>query len=195
MPDGTLRVVHNVVEERIAGLAVIKIDVSGAFDSARRADIAKMLVDDMVDDEGNPITTFYDIRRYFNVMYGAEAQMAVYGPNGHTEYINVNEGVRQGDAFSGYFFALVMDLISKKLEQECPGIIIRMYMDDLTITCLPRHARWVMARAMAFMAEMGFKCNADKSRILCNDKESIGAYPIVPMNEVPPSAPSTTTRT
>ena len=183
MPDGTLRIVHPVREERKANLAIIKIDVSGAFDSARRAEIAQILTNEQVDNDGQQRPLFYDVRRYYNVLYGGPGQMAVYGPEGKTEFINVNEGVRQGDAFSGYFFALIMEKINNELEQQCPGVTVRMYMDDITITCLPRNARWVMARAISIMSDRGFTCNPDKSRIIANDKDSVGAYPIVPMEE------------
>ena len=112
----------------------------------------------------------HDVRRYFNIMCAKAGDLAVYGPEQHTEFINVAEGVRQGDAFSGFFFSLLMERVSKRLAKIFGrAVITRLFFDDITLSCHPRNAKWVAARAMQELAEVGFLANISKSSILAPD--------------------------
>jgi hypothetical protein len=178
-PDGATRVVHQVRQERKNGMAIIKIDVSNAFNSARRSEMIKELNDRNVRMDGS-----YDyVMRYFSVIYGrtTPAKLVSYGPDGRIELLDEYTGVRQGDSFSVWFFCLIMDVVRRRIIEQCPALkdLIRIYVDDFTVTAPPEHALWVMNLVMQEMEALGFKTNPDKSSILANDKSEIGAYPIV----------------
>ncbi len=115
-------------------------------------------------------------KRYFNTIYGStSAKLAVYGPSARTEFVEVSTGVRQGDAWSSYFFSLVMDIVRKAIPRRLPHAIIRIYVDDLTISAPPQHARLAWFVSMEELAEVGMTANASKSSILRNEPDSIGA--------------------
>jgi hypothetical protein len=96
--DGAIRVTHLAREQFDHGDVVIRIDSSNAFNVAQRHRIRTLLEHQDA-----------DILRYFDTMYSQSTTLAVFGPDGRIEYVEANEGVKQGDAFSAYFFCLLMD--------------------------------------------------------------------------------------
>ena len=120
-----------------------------------------------------------NVIRYFIAAYGEGNELAVFGPNGAVEYISMRDGVKQGDTFSSFFYCLVQDLVNARVQRMCPGARIRMFIDDITITCAPRHTWYVVHETAKALAEFGAKINLDKSKVLINskDKQNLGAYP------------------
>jgi len=159
--NGAARIVHLARDRLSAGKAILRIDSSNAFNVAQRAIIRRLLE---AHDRFDP-----DILRYFMTMYAPAAELCVYGPDGRVEYIRSDEGVRQGDAFSAYFFCLLMDVVCKDIRQLFPGIEIWCYMDDLTIACDPLIADNVAAETERIMNLLGFHANMAKSACICND--------------------------
>ena len=202
--EGVQRVAHAVRAEREKGAAVVRLDISNAFGTCQRHHIAALL-NEMSDKsnvettpsgtdnnedatavnteytdnhEANYIDSAYLLKRYWNLMYGStSAKLAVYGPSGRTEFIDVNEGVRQGDSNSTYLFCLIMDKVRTAILARLPHAKVRVYVDDMTITVPPQHARHVMHVAMQEFERVGLTCNPTKSSILANDPRAIAAYP------------------
>jgi hypothetical protein len=71
-----------------------------------------------------------------------------------TEGFNADTGIRQGCALSPVLFAIVADLLLRKLQQELPGSTIRAFADDTAMVIddmrlLPRiiairGIRWIL---------------------------------------------------
>jgi hypothetical protein len=87
------------------------------------------------------------------------------------------EGIRQGDSLSSFFFCTLMDAVAADLlrmldemdTQLRHSVQILMYMDDITIVCEPAHAS-VVTRVLATAMEInGLKPNFSKSSVLMPD--------------------------
>ena len=168
-PEGCGQVVHYARFERQNGMAILRFDIKNAFTSSSRARIARAL-----EDEG-PGSGL--IRRFFNMLYGETSDLIVFGPDSRVDIVKSEEGVRQGDAFSSYLFALLMHLIRGDIVKDMPYAKVRMYADDITITVPPQHARWAMHRAILVIRRHGLEPCLEKCSILCDDGRDIGAYP------------------
>ncbi len=158
--DGAMRIVHLAREAVRNGKTIIRIDSSNAFNVAPRARIRELL------DLQEP-----DVLQYFMTIYEPRSKLCVYGGNRTIAYVDSEEGVRQGDAFSAFFFCLLMDVLCNKLKSEFPDNSIWSYMDDLTIACDGENADQVALRAVEIMNELGFKPNTDKSACLTPDDD------------------------
>ena len=191
-PNGAAQTLHCARAEAERGYAIIKIDLSGAFDRTRRCDVAQVLLHDLPleygAEPGEPIPDgLHNIIKYFHALYGDEngIKLAVYGPGAdNTAYIDMKEGLMQGNTVSTWFFAKVMEKVTKELEQKCPGAIIRTYVDDFTISSPPRHALYVANELRKILTKYGAKVNIGKSKILCKDPNLIGALPMLQLNEL-----------
>ena len=112
---GAERIVHLARSAFDDGMGIIRIDIANAFNCAQRSLIDRLLRG------SHP-----DILQYFHMMYGPSAQLAVYGPQ-QIQFIQFEEGVRQGDAFSAYFFCLLMDQVLVEVKRACPAVQLWAY--------------------------------------------------------------------
>jgi ribonuclease HI len=153
---GCERIIHTTRKALAEGRAIIRIDVVNAFNHANRARI-QQLVKGM-----DP-----EIMSYFQTMYGPKSKLFVYGAS-EIEMIEFEEGVRQGDAFSGFFFCLLMDQVCAEFKERIDDdtIIPASFMDDLTITCDPSDAATTIEAISEALHNWGFVVNYDKSAIL-----------------------------
>jgi hypothetical protein len=151
-------IIHTAREHYLAEDAIIRVDVSNAFNSASRAKIRRRLEDEKVDP---------DILAFFRTMYVPNATLALFGKD-ETAFFNFCEGVRQGDAFSGYFFCILMDAVISEFKEKCPELTtdIMSYMDDLTITCLPQDVQRVSDAIASALENAGFTINRAKSAVI-----------------------------
>ena len=119
------------------------------------------------------------IIRYFAAAYGDGNALAVFGPDGLVEFINMRDGVKQGDTFSSFFYCLVQDLVNDIISKKCPGARIRIYIDDITITCEPRHLWYVVEQTKLALEQFGAKFNMSKSFALVQraHHDECAAYP------------------
>ena len=164
--NGAEKIVHHTRDEYNDGKAVIRIDIENAFGTAQRSRIADIL------NEFNANGKLALVRRYFNVIYGPSSHLVVFGPRGRSiTLLDFNEGVRQGDIFSSYFFCLMMDkvikdIMSSEIATLDGSIQIRAYMDDITITANPAIALRVADVAVQCLRSNGFRPSIAKSKIL-----------------------------
>jgi ribonuclease HI len=153
---GCERIIHSTRKALAEGRAVIRIDVVNAFNHANRARI-QQLINGM-----DP-----DIMSYFQTMYGPKAKLFVYGPS-EIDMVEFEEGVRQGDAFSGFFFCLLMDQVCAEFKERIDddSTIPASFMDDLTITCNPDNSMNCIEAISCALHNWGFAVNYEKSAIL-----------------------------
>ena len=135
-----------------------------AYNSVKRKNALKALVDDKSD---------LDLNAYFCTIYKRSSDLVMYGPNYKTSIIQSDEGIRQGDAPSSFFFCLLMEkvcrIINEKYKDSSHLIETLCFMDDNTIICDPEIARAVVDCAIQAAEECGFKVNLDKSSIICKN--------------------------
>lgn len=157
-PDGAARIVHLARDRFEGGKVILRFDSSNAFNIAQRGKIRALLNDK------HP-----DVLRYFMTMYAPVSKLFVYGPDGKVATIDSAEGVRQGDAFSAYFFCLLMDQVCTTVKAMHPSVEIWAYMDDLTVAVDKSEADEVARNCIAVMRRVGFIPNRDKSACICKD--------------------------
>jgi hypothetical protein len=153
-PRGAERIVHLAREAYEKGKALLRLDISNAFNATPRAQIAACLEDAPA-----------EMRMYFNTMYVPEAHLCVYGPNGRTHIVRSVEGVRQGDAASALLFCKVMDRACVAIKQEFRRAEVWCYMDDLTVACEASEVSRIAQFAHDTFAEIGLRVNLDKSAV------------------------------
>jgi hypothetical protein len=151
---GAERVVHLAREAYNNNMAIIRLDSINAFNVAPRAVIAEVLRDS---GESN------ELCHYFNALYRPTSKLVVYGPNNSHRVVLSEEGVRQGDAASAYFFCKVMDIACHKIAELHPEAKLWCYMDDLTIACPPHMVDELVCTAVRQLKAVGFSINMDKS--------------------------------
>jgi hypothetical protein len=153
---GCEAIIHQIRQAYADGKAIIRIDISNAFNMATRAKIREVL-------EGQDP----DICMFFKTMYFSASKLAVFGPN-DIKFITFEEGVRQGDSFSAFFFCLLIDKVLADLRTARPELSTRpsAYMDDLTIECEPENVKDVLQATVAALERWGFKVNLAKSAVI-----------------------------
>ena len=172
---GAATVIHQCRAAAASGKAVIKIDSTNAFNVCPRHLVYKLLAD--APDE---------IRAYFETIYALPSAMVVFGP-GHSTVIEADEGIRQGDALSAYFFGVLMDAVavemSEHIRREHPGceFQIFMYMDDMTIVCPIEYVEPGTQIAQQIMLLYGLRPNLHKSAVLMPGQCVSPAAPSLPV--------------
>ena len=170
-PDGAKTIIHETRRDYDNGAAIIRIDSSNAYNITKRSQIARMLVEEKQTS---------DVIAYFNTMYQPAADLIIYGPGGTSHKIRSDEGVRQGDALSSYYFCLVLHRVCVKLAERYPDANIKCFMDDMTITVPPAMAIEVMQAAVELLEAHGFVVNVDKSAVVCKQRIAMPADAQVP---------------
>jgi ribonuclease HI len=149
---GAERIVHLVRREYEGGRAILRLDVSNAFNATPRAQVAATLRDAPA-----------EVKAYFNNIYVPKAKLCLYGPRGEFDIVESEEGVRQGDAMSAMMFCKVVDKACIKLSHEFPDAGVWSYMDDITIACNRDQLDAVSKAAVAHIQDLGLKVNIEKS--------------------------------
>lgn len=157
--DGALKIVHEVRHkldqlrsgEPEAEYVVMKFDVSNAFNSLRRRHVKRLL-------EKHPVST----RQYFRLAYGGRSPLAVYGPGGLT-VLDMDEGIRQGDSTSTYFFCRGVDDPLEFVAAAFP--FSWMYCDDLNLIVRRADVQAAEQRVTEAFARVGLAVNLDKTQV------------------------------
>jgi len=149
----------------------------GGGDDGAAADAPEEQV--IPDDLSHMHKKIVDIIRYFEAAYGDGNQNVVYGPDGCTEFIDMVDGVKQGDSFSSFLFCLIQNEVNDIVSKKCPGAKVRIYIDDINISCEPRHAWYVARETTLALQKFGASVNLSKSSVLVNAalKDQLGAEP------------------
>ena len=125
-----------------------------------------------------------DLLRYFDTVYLPSSKLCVYGPSGAMTFIDSDEGVRQGDALSAYFFCALMDLVCKDVKARFPSAEVWCYMDDLTVAVSGAEADMAARFVIDTMRQHGFIPNAEKSKCTSsNPRYRNAVMPTVPPTE------------
>jgi hypothetical protein len=120
-----------------------------------------------------------DIKAYFDAIYVASSKSFVYGENKATG-LDVDEGVKQGDAMSAFYFCVLMDIVAYELHALHPDAQLFFYMDDMSIACNPEKVSIVSQDAVLLLLEYGFRPNVAKSS--CIHKDNIDLQCALPQN-------------
>ncbi len=122
--DGALTIVYRTRDHFNKGLAIVRMDLSNAYNVLKRKRALEELIERGYDK---------DIITYFRTMYEPTSAMIMFGPGGETRTIAASEGVRQGDAPSSFFFCVVLQRVCEELKREFPDADLSAFMDDTTI--------------------------------------------------------------
>ena len=162
--NGAKTIGHIAREEYQArNKAIIRLDIKNAYNSTVRKEILAQLKDteEKIDS---------DLICYFNTMYQPSSTLFIFGKKQEYETIETDEGIRQGDAPSSYYFCLVMRKVRDKLVEQFPNesdFKNMGYMDDTTICVKPELAERVVLAAINAFEECGFEINKEKSAVIC----------------------------
>ena len=160
--EGHVRILHKVKHQisENSDLEVIRVDVANAFGSMPRNVIASQLL------HRDPA-----LQQYFRLCYGSASMVAVYGNSADpVQFIQLGEGVKQGDSTSSLFFCLGLDKALTQLHTALTELRIRAsiyaYMDDITIVTHREDTDKVAACLQAALSTVGLDVNQEKSTIL-----------------------------
>lgn len=142
------------------GKAIIRLDISNAFNETVRKRVVEQLEDEGFDK---------DLLAYVHTMYGPESNLIMLGPDMKYEIIKAVEGLRQGDSPSSYIFCIVVRKVRDYIIDTFPGSTTKCmgYMDDKTLITEPHLAHAVANAAVKILRELGFRVNVDKCSIIC----------------------------
>ena len=131
--------------------SLIFVDFSKAFDSVHRAKMTQMLKSYCITMKIiNAIMILYIEYLYICISIYRDTKSMVRSPDGDTEYVDINEGVLQGDTLASLLFIITLDYVlrtsinenkylgltpSKQRSRRYPAIKITDadYSDDLVI--------------------------------------------------------------
>jgi hypothetical protein len=159
------RIVHLARHAASCGKVILRFDSANAFNVASRSRIRQLLAD------GDP-----EVLRYFATVYVPTSDLCIFGPEGARHYVRSDEGVRQGDAFSAFFFCVLMDQVCFAVKERFPDAHVWSYMDDLTIAVEPSLADDVIRSTIAIMKDIGFQPNMTKSKCFSIDRSFVSDF-------------------
>ena len=167
-PNGAKIIGHKAREYYISKeKAIIRIDIKNAYNATVRKRIVEQMTEEKMDK---------DLICYFNTMYQPASKLVILGRKQQHEIIESDEGIRQGDGPSSYFFCLAMrkarDIIVKTYPDNSK-VHNMAYMDDTTIAVDPEIAADVTLCAIGALEQCGFEVNRDKSAIICQQPERL----------------------
>lgn len=167
---GHQRIVHKVRNEVEGGKAVIRLDVKNAFGNLPRKVIEHQITSD------DPT-----LKQFFRYVYGRKSMIAIFGEENKVEFIDMAEGVKQGDATSAMLFCKAIDralhIINAALAETHLNASIYAYMDDVTICADPADVNQIVNIATAALAQIGLEVNAEKSRVFSPSLQTAFAIP------------------
>ena len=154
--DGCLKVIHQIRDELAnlhkndptAEYVAIKVDISNAFNELARHTVRKELKEHCE-----------TMKQFFRVAYGGSSPLIVYGPDGFS-MINMEEGIRQGDATSTYLFCIGVDRALRELlelKYRC-----WMFCDDLTLIVRKCEVEATLEAVKRAFAKVGLRVNEAK---------------------------------
>lgn len=162
-PNGAKFVGYTLRQAFQKGKALVKMDLSNAYNVTLRKYVQQLLKDNNIN---------LDLQSYFHVTYSADKKLAVYGPHGRVDVIEMKEGLTQGESSSSQFFCLVMEQVCRLIKEEFPNdndVEIYCYMDDNSIICDRKIVRKVIDCAIKAARKCGFTVNLEKSSVICKN--------------------------
>jgi len=174
--NGCETIIHQVMDalydNRELGLdedddhnVVVKFDISNAFNCTLRSHVKDVL-------ESHPVTT----QQFFRLAYGGPSPLAVFGKSTYT-MLSMEEGIRQGDSTSSYFFCLAVDSALAAIVEE--GYDAFMYCDDLTVVIKSQFVPQCIEDITAEFAKIGLQVNDSKTKVFDPTRKSSEPFVIL----------------
>ena len=156
-----LRIITNLVLEKKADhkVAVIAIDISGAFDNAFWPAIIKRL-----DSQNVPASLISIIKSYLN---GREM---VFDYQGRTVKKFLTKGTPQGGVLSPLLWNIILDELLESF--DLPDCELVAYADDVTIICWNREERQLRKTIKESLQRIDGWCESRKLKF-CSDKTNL----------------------
>lgn len=156
--QGCQRIIHLLRHKlnSTKGTIVLKIDLRNAFGTVKRLHAESVI-------KNADVT----LRQFFRVIYGTKSRLAAFGPDDF-RYIDINNGIKQGDATSAYIFCHTIDSVIMKIASRANLPIQDMYayMDDLTIITTPEKVNELINIVNSEFNAVGMEVNMQKSAVL-----------------------------
>lgn len=162
--DGHVRIIHkirNALDNH--NITLLRFDVSNAFGCMPRSVVRQQIA-------GRDET----LKQYFRLVYGHTSKVAAFG-DGKTKpaFVDIAEGVKQGDSTSAMLFCHGLDRALRNIKQVTQALDIQCeilaYMDDITVTVASSHASRVFAIVSTSLQQIGLTVNPAKSHAYCRD--------------------------
>jgi hypothetical protein len=152
--SGAERILHSVqhalTDER-GPKALLKIDISNAFNTCDRARVLRELY---------ALPDLSQLYRIANFAYSAPSQLLLQGCRG--ESILSENGVRQGDPLSALLFCIYMRDVFTKVVEEA-NVEIYGFFDDINIVGNPAEVMKALTALQRLLPEVSLTCNTSKS--------------------------------
>jgi hypothetical protein len=155
VPSGAERILHSVQHSLTDGsssqLALLKIDISNAFNACDRARVLRELYN---------TPQLSALFRLSHFGYSAPSQLLLQGCDGQA--IMSCTGVRQGDPLAPLLFCLYMrDVYCKVAEQA--DVTLYGFFDDLNVEGTPKEVMAALAALQCLLPSISLECNTAKS--------------------------------
>ena len=125
MKNGCEKVIHELTDLYNMGHAILSVDLTNAFNSPSRDEIAKCVFG---------MSTLRPFRRIFTAEYAEPSELLFYGADGKfAGTIQSSAGVRQGSPLSTLYFCAMLQPILETLAEEFPGVQIFAFVDDINM--------------------------------------------------------------
>lgn len=154
VPAGCERIVHSMqhsLTDTTKKYAVLKVDISNAFNSCNRADMLQKLYDT------RELTSLYRIADF---AYSTPSELLLQGCDGLS--IQSSNGVRQGDPLACLLFCLYMKDVYDKVAQQAK-VVLYAYVDDLHIVGTPAEVMKALTALQTLLPAAHLTCNTAKS--------------------------------
>jgi hypothetical protein len=151
---GCERMVHSMqhsLTDTTKKYAVLKIDISNAFNSCNRAEMLQKLYDT------RELTSIYRIADF---AYSTPSDLLLQGCDGLS--IQSSNGVRQGDPLACLLFCLYMKDVYDKVAQQAK-VVLYAYVDDLHIVGVPAEVMKALTALQTLLPAAHLTCNTAKS--------------------------------
>ena len=155
VPSGAERILHSVQHSLTDGstrkLALLKVDISNAFNTCDRARVLRELY-------GTP--QLGALFRLTHFAYSAPSQLLMQGCDGKS--ILSSTGVRQGDPLAPLLFCLYMRDVYHKVAEQA-DVTLYGFFDDLNVVGTPKEVMLALAALQRLLPSMALECNTAKS--------------------------------
>ena len=154
MANGAERILHSLqhaLTDKETKTALLKLDISNAFNSCDRARVLRRLY-------ATPeLSSLY---RLADFGYSASSELLLQGCEGQS--ILSSNGVRQGDPLSAVLFCLYLRDVLARVSQAAK-VRVYAFFDDVNVEGAPAEVMKALAALKEMLADISLKVNTSKS--------------------------------
>jgi hypothetical protein len=136
---------------------VVALDCSNAYNSLERSAMFAALSNFRDDDE-----SLAPLKAYAWFVYGSTSYGWWQDGDGAFTAIASRRGVRQGCPAAPMLFCIALEPVLKRVCEECPGVTIVAYLDDITVCGPDALIDDAVNRLVAYCAELGLSLNREQ---------------------------------